>query len=450
MNRRRFLQYSALAGTGLALGQLPGRAVGQLLSPSAAFTDYRALVAVFLFGGNDSFNMVVPRSDAEYDVYATSRQNLAVAQDALLAINPIGADGVQYGLHPAMSGIRDLFEQGRAAVIGNVGPLIQPVTRSEVLNGTVPLPPQLFSHNDQQDQWHTLRGRSTLFTGWAGRIADQIQSVTTDQRIPVNVSVTGTVALQVGDNALPYAMTAQGAPLYYGLSRTGDALEQARRAAFEQTLGAAQASIYARAFAGVQTRSLTTSDIVNAALDQGPAIITPFPGSGLGQQLSMIAQMISVRDELAMSRQIFLVGVGGFDTHDDQLQLQPQLLGDLSASLTAFQAALTELGVADRVVTFTQSDFGRTLTSNGDGTDHGWGGHQLVIGDAVLGQRIYGQMPALAIDGPDDTSSGRIIPTTAVDQYAATLARWFGLSDAEIDAVAPSLGNFATRDLGFL
>jgi uncharacterized protein (DUF1501 family) len=450
MHRRRFLQSAALAAGGLALAQLPGRAVGQWLGGTAAFSDYRALVGIFLFGGNDSFNMVVPRSDAEYAVYAASRQNLAIAQDSLLPIHPIGGGSVQYGLHPAMSGLATLFEQGQAAVVANLGPLVRPVTRAEVLNGTAVVPPQLFSHNDQQDQWHTLRGRSPLFTGWAGRIADLLQPDTTGQRLPVNVSTTGTVALQIGSEALPYAMTAQGAPLYYGLSASGDALEQARRAAFERTLGAAQASIYARAFAGVQSRALATADIVNAALDQGPVLLTSFPDTGLGQQLDMVAQMIAVRDSLQMSRQIFLVGVGGFDTHDDQLVLQPRLLGDLSASLAAFHTALTELGVADRVVTFTQSDFGRTLTSNGDGTDHGWGGHQLVMGDAVLGQRIYGTMPELAIDGPDDTSGGRIIPTTAVDQYAATLARWFGIAGADLDIVAPNLANFAAPDLGFL
>jgi uncharacterized protein (DUF1501 family) len=224
----------------------------------------------------------------------------------------------------------------------------------------------------------------------------------------------------------------------------------ARRAAFEALLAAGSPSPYGRALIDVHRRSLDAAGVVNAALASGPTLATAFPDSSLGQQLQTVARLIAVRDQLGGNRQVFFVSTGGFDTHDDQIELQPGLLGGLSASLAAFQAALEEVGAAGLVTAFTMSDFGRTLTSNGDGTDHGWGGHQLVVGGPVIGRRIYGAMPSLEIGGADDVNEGRIVPTTSVDQYAATLASWFGVGDDELGIVAPNLGNFSVRNLGFL
>lgn len=448
VSRRRFIQSSALGLAGASLANLPGAVRAELLGTNAAFTDYKALVCVFLFGGNDSFNMVVPRSTAEYGVYANSRQNLAVARDVLLPILPLTNDGAQYGLHPGMTGVRDLFESGRAAVVANLGPLIQPTTRDQYLNRSVPLPPQLFSHNDQQDQWNTLRGRAAIQTGWAGRIADALASETLAQQIALNISLNGTTSFQAGVNTLPYTIGTTGAPIYFGMTTTPE--DRDRRAAFEALLAQNWPSIFARAFARVNRRALDTADLVNSALALAPTLTTVFPASRLAQQLAMVARLIAVRAELDMSRQIFFVAAGGFDTHDNQVADQPDLLTDVSASIAAFHAATVELGIASRVTTFTQSDFGRTLTSNGDGTDHGWGGHQLVVGDTVRGRDIYGSMPRLEIGGPDDAGAGRIVPTLSVDQFAATLAKWFGVADAQLDAVAPNLRNFTQRDLGFL
>jgi uncharacterized protein (DUF1501 family) len=432
----------------MSLAHLPGAVRAELIGSSASFTDYKALVCVFLFGGNDSFNMVVPRSLAEYNVYAASRQNLAVARDVLLPIEPLTSDGAQYGLHPGMTGLRDLFETGRAAVVANVGPLIQSTTRDQFLNHSVPVPPQLFSHNDQQDQWQTLRGRAGIKTGWAGRIADALAAQTGAQQIALNISLNGTAPFQAGASTLPYTIGTTGAPVYFGMTTAPE--DRARRAAFEALLGENWLSIFARAFAGVNRRALDTADLVNAALATAPTLVTPFPASRLAQQLAMVAKLIAVRDALSMSRQIFFVAAGGFDTHDNQATDQPNLLADVSASVAAFHAATVELGVAAQVTTFTQSDFGRTLTSNGDGTDHGWGGHQLLAGDAVRGRDIYGRMPRLEIGGPDDVGAGRIVPTTSVDQFAATLSKWFGVTEAQLDLIAPNLANFAQRDLGFL
>lgn len=442
MRRRDLLRGTAAA---TLLGVFPG--VRALAMPGP-FDDYRALVCVFLFGGNDAWNTLVPRSDAEYGVYANSRQNQAIEQSALLPITPLSSDGVQYGLHPAMSGVQMLFETGRLAFVNNVGPLIEPTTRDAFFAGSATLPPQLFSHNDQQDQWHSLKGRDQSRTGWAGRVADVIHMEVSEQRLATNVSLFGSSLFQSGEETVAYVMGPNGPIRFEGFGRQGFELEQRR--AFERILDASPDSVYARAYAAVQHRAISAVDVLTDALAAVPTPATPFPNSQLGQQLATVARLIAARDELGMRRQICFVAAGGFDTHDDQIDLQPGLLGGVSEALAAFYDATVELGVAHQVTTFTQSDFGRTLTSNGTGTDHGWGGIQMVMGDAVAGRECYGPYPLLAINGPDDVGGGRFIPTTSSDQYAATLARWFGVGDADLARVAPHIDNFVERDLGFM
>jgi uncharacterized protein (DUF1501 family) len=445
MDRRRFLSQAGLGATAALLGSSLPRAAS-----AAPFTDYKALVSVFLFGGNDAFNMVVPRSVAEHGIYARSRQNLAIARDVLLPLAPLTSDGAQYGLHPAMAPLAARFASGQLAVVANMGPLVQPVTRDQVLARSVPLPPQLFSHNDQQEQWHTLAGQRGLRTGWAGRAADAIAADTTTQTLPVNVSLTGTTSFQISESGAPYNIGTDGASAHFVLTSPQAAFYAERRAMFERLLAARSDSAITRSFSAVHARSLRLADTVSAALAAAVPLRTSFPTTSLGAQLAMVARLIAVRDRLQMQRQVFMVAAGGYDTHDNQNTDQPRLFGELAAALAAFQTALEELAVAPSVVTFTQSDFGRTLTSNGDGTDHGWGSHQLVLGAPVRGREIYGTMPRLEIGGPDDIGGGRIVPTLAVDQYAATLLRWFGLTPAQVDAVAPNLRNFATREIGFV
>jgi uncharacterized protein (DUF1501 family) len=435
------------SAAGLLLAR-PHAAIGQMVGGSGPFTDYRALVCVFLFGGNDSFNMLVPRSTAEYDAYAAARQNLAVARDQLLPILPTISDGADYGVHPSMPGLQALFEQGQAAFVANVGPLIEPTTKAQYQAKSVLLPPQLFSHNDQQDQWHSLRGRMLSDTGWAGRMADLIRVNVASQQLATNVSLAGNTLFQSGGDTVAYSMGATGPTQFTGFGATGFQLEQRR--AFERIINAPYDSIYARGFAEVQRRAVEAADRVTTAIGQAPALTTVFPTSPLGQQLQTVARLIAVRSQLAMQRQVFFVSTGGFDSHDDQLVNQPNLLGNVSACLAAFHAATVELGVASAVTTFTQSDFGRTLTSNGDGTDHAWGGVQVVVGQGVRGRRIFGRYPSLALNGPDDVGGGRMIPAVSADQYAATLARWFGIADSELASVAPNIGNFSERDLGFM
>ena len=374
LNRREFLTTTGAAAATVAVGSYPGAAFSQVIGTNAPFPDYKALVCVFLHGGNDSFNMLIPRSNAEYNVYAASRQNMAVAQQDLLAINPVTADGTDYGLHPSMPGLQGLFENGRAAIISNIGPLIQPTTKADILNGSVTLPPQLFSHNDQQDQWNSLKGATVSKTGWAGRLADLIRTNVADQQLATNVSLSGNSLLQSAEETIAYVIGSNGPLEFQGFSNSGDPNDifYQQRLAFERVINANYNTIYERGFADVQRRAVETADLVNGALGGALPLNTVFPQTPLGNQLQTVARLISVRDTFAMQRQVFFVGIGGFDSHDDQVLNQPGLLGGVSEAMTAFYDATVEIGVADSVISFTQSDFGRTLTSNGDGTDHAW------------------------------------------------------------------------------
>ena len=450
-NRREFLKTTAIAGAGTAFAHYPGMAFSQSMGGNAPFSDYKALVCVFMFGGNDAFNMLVPRSNAEYAVYQQSRQNMAVAQEDLLPINPLTPDGADYGLHPSMTALQGLFEQGQVAFVPNVGPLIEPTTKADFLNQSVQLPPQLFSHNDQQDQWQSLRGTDQSSTGWAGRMADLIRLNVVDQQLSTNISLFGNALLQSADETIAYVMGNTGPVEFSFFSNSGDPNDPLyqQRLAFERVINAQYDTVYERAFAEVQRRAVNSVDLVTDALAQAPMLGTVFPQSQLGNQLQTVAQMIAVRDVLQMERQVFFVATGGFDTHDDQVQNQPDLLGGVSDAVRAFYDATVELGISDSVTTFSSSDFGRTLTSNGDGTDHGWGGISFVTGGAVAGRDIYGIYPDLALGSADDVGGGRMIPTTSADQYAATLASWFGVDQADIPVVAPNIGNFAAQDLGF-
>jgi uncharacterized protein (DUF1501 family) len=327
---------------------------------------------------------------------------------------------------------------------------VEPTTRDQYFNQSVTLPSQLFSHNDQQSQWHSLKGANTSKTGWAGRIADLIRTSVADQLMATNASLYGTTLFQSAEETIAYVMGQTGPLLFEGFSSDPNNLLFDQKLAFQRVVEAQYGSIYERGFAEIQRRAIDAADTVSDAIATAPILNTVFPNTPLGRQLETVAKLIGNKDALAMQRQIFFIGIGGFDSHDDQNQNQPGLLGGVSESMSAFYAATAELNMADSVTAFTQSDFGRTLTSNGDGTDHAWGGNQIVIGGAVSGQDIYGNYPVLQIGGIDDVGGGRMIPTTSADQLAATLAKWFGIPDADLDIVAPNIDNFVQRDLGFM
>ena len=450
MKRRAFLKrYAATAAAGIgAYSTLGGLSLTNALAQSS---DYRALVCVFLFGGNDSFNMVVPTDEQAHSRYANARRNLTVGRGQLLPLNAVASDGFRYGLHPSMPEMRDLFQQGNMTVVGNVGPLLAPTSRDDFLNNRVPLPPRLFSHNDQQDFWQSLELDKLQATGWAGRMADALGSVNDNNQLSLNISMAGSNLMQTGNLSIPYILSSDGvvAPSYKNLL-SGNGRAARRSQALQSLLDRDAGHLLGNQYRTTLKRATELSEQIGGTLNRSPLINTGFPQTALGDTLQMVSRMISAREALGLRRQVFFVGFGGWDTHGGQLSRHPALLRNLSQSLAAFYRATQQLGVSDQVTTFTAADFGRTLTSNGDGSDHGWGGHQLVMGGAVRGQSIVGQMPVIQIDGPSDSGQGRIIPTLAVDQYCATLARWFGLSESNIDDVFPNLRQFSQRDLGFL
>lgn len=450
IKRRQFLQRSLLSGaaTASAVGVLNSLAVSKALAQPAS--DYKALVCVFLYGGNDSFNMIVPRSDEHYQQYAQARQSLALGQQSLLPINPLSNEGIDYGLHPGMEAIQSLFDQGRVAIQANVGALLEPTDRTTYLQESVALPARLFSHNDQQDFWHAMEDPAPIPSGWAGRISDLLMDQNHNPNLALNISLSGANLMQVSSAGLPYNVSPSGIVALQAVSSDGGPAEQHRAQTYQSLLDKANSNLFSNEFSAVRLNAQQLSADLAGALANVPPLTSNFPAGQLGDAMAMVAQLIAAQNELAMSRQIFFIGFGGWDTHSDQATRHPLLLAELSAALGAFYNATEELGVANQVTAFTASDFGRTLTSNGDGTDHGWGSHQLVIGGAVSGQQIYGLMPSFQANGPQDAGQGRIIPGTAVDQYGATLARWFGVADSDLAEVFPNLGNFASSDIGFM
>lgn len=412
---------------------------------------YKALVCIFLFGGNDAFNMLIPREDAHYAAYNASRQTLAIDQNTLLPLTRVSGSGVELGLHPQMPHVQQLFNNGKLALLTNVGALVEPVSKANYQSNKSLLPPQLFSHNDQQTFLQSLQS-TTRRNGWAGRAADAMQSMNINQKLSMNISLSGSNIWQSGNNVSPYSIDASGIKELDNFNKkTTDERELTRIQIFQALLAQQQDSIYAREYARTQTIAWELAGDVKTALDAQAPLQTVFPtGNPLAANLKMVAQMLSARGSLQVTRQNFFIGMGDFDTHGDQLRRHDILLAQLSSALDAFYKATEELGIADQVTTFTTSDFGRTLTSNGDGTDHGWGSHQLMMGGAVKGGAVYGSFPELIVGGKDDIGEGRIIPTTGIDQYAATLASWYGLPAGNFADVFPNLARFNESDLGFL
>lgn len=452
--RRQFIgnACAAVGATGVlsALAQL--RVLGAIAGDAARSTyasgDYKALVCVFLYGGSDANNMIIPVDDASYSLYSTQRTALAIPQANVLPITPkTYSDGRSYGLHPSMPEIQTLFGQGNAALLANVGSLAYPVTLAQY-NAGLNLPPQLFSHADQQTQWQSSIPDQPFQTGWGGRLADIINAINTNTQISMSISVAGQNSFQIGQTVSEYNVSTSGA---VGLSGTsGNAINTGRFAAQQSLLSQNERNLFQAAFANVAGSAITDAGLLTSILTKAASITTTFPNTSLGNQLLMIAKLISAAPQLGLNRQIFFASLGGFDTHTVELKTQGPLLQQVSQALSAFYSATVELGVQNQVTTFTGSDFSRTYNTNGDGADHGWGSHHIVMGGSVSGGDIYGKMPSLVLGGADDTGRGRWIPSSSVDEYSATLATWFGVSASNLPVVLPNIGRFATSNLGFM
>jgi len=450
--RRDFLRTMGVGAAGLAAWGDLNRiaAAASLRTEKAAGEDYRALVCVFLFGGNDSNNMVVPTSATEYQQYATGRTNvLALPQASLLPITVANTPGRTFGLHGAMAGLQGLFNQGKAAIMANSGPLLAPTTRAQFQSRGVPIPADLFSHSDQQAQWQSSISDGAPRTGWGGRLGDLMKTANGANQGSTLISAAGNNLFEVGTTLSSFKVSSNSTfGLDFYKSEGTDPVSRAINA----MLATPSVNLFEGAWTDVISRALQNQRLLTSALAAAPPFTTVFPNTGLGGQLQMIARLISVRQALGLKRQVFFASLGGFDTHgDEQIGRQAELLGELSGGLTAFYNATAELNFADLVTSFTASDFNRTFPSNGRGSDHAWGSHHWVAGGAVRGGSIYGQFPTLVSGGPDDTGSGGLwIPTTSVDQYAATLATWFGVGTADLYTIFPNLTRFATPNVGFM
>lgn len=443
LKRRQFLkQCCALAGVGAAAHLTR---FGLMTANAQSNATYKALVCVFMFGGNDSNNTIVPMGSG-YTGYSNVRGGLALPQNTLL---PVGANGgTPYGLHPSLVQIKQLYEtQKKAAMIFNVGTLVRPTTKSQYQSGSVALPRNLYSHSDQQSQWQTANPTIAGGTGWGGRVNDVVAPITP---FAAGVSVAGNSALLTG--AITGGVSISPGSNFGLNSFGGQAAMDARFQALQQILTFDSGVQLIGSSQGVLANALKSAQEINRALTSGTPLTTIFPNTGLGQQLAQVAKVIQVRGALGMDRQIFFASIGGFDNHSNLVQDQAPLLAQLDGAIGAFQSALGELGVEQNVVTFTESEFNRTGNSSAtNGSDHAWGGHQFVIGGAIKGGDAYGTFPTMALQGPDDVSNrGVWLPSTSLDQYAATMASWFGVPDSSLSTVFPNLPNFAVQKLGFL
>ncbi len=460
--RRRFLGQAncALVSSLPILNTLLNlRLTSSVAAASGSATGYKALVCIFLNGGNDSFNMLAPRGAAHAE-YAAIRSDLALPEAQLLPITPLNDAGRPLGVHPGMPELRNLFEAGKAAFVANVGTLVEPVTKAQFLAGTGNLPLGLFSHSDQIEQWQTSVPDKREGVGWGGRMADLLKSLNPQDKVSMNISLTGSNVFQAGHTVAEYAIREDGAVPLNGYNRNWVADQNvlnARSAGIDSQMAVEYENLFQRTYNTKRREAVEAYDVFTTATQNAlpPAVAATFPSTPLGQQLEMVARTIAGRGALNVCRQTFFMNYGGWDHHSETLPQQAAMLPVVSQAVGAFHAALVSLGAENDVTLFLASDFGRTLTSNGRGSDHAWGGNVFVTGGAVKGRRIYGQYPDLYQNGPLDVGRGRFLPTTAVDLYFAEMALWMGVPKADLPLVLPNIGRFhslqsADAPLGFL
>ena len=465
LSRRAFMRRSSqLAGAGVASSYALGLAGAGEAAAFSAAGGYKALVCVFLYGGNDHGNTFIPYDAANYARYAEIRGGqgdqgggIALSRSSLAntVLNTPNdqtlTDDIQYALAPSMPRLKARFDQGAMAPLLNVGPLIVPLTRAQYdsdNNSQFPRPAKLFSHNDQQSTWQSSQPEGST-TGWGGRMGDLAQSSNTNSMFTL-INATNNAVFMTGETAAPYKVSNNGATLFRGLDRGRVYRSQSASSALDSLLRASNGNVFEADYSMTNARSIEYGGFVSDALDN-TTVTTDFgSGNNLAAQLSVVARLIAARNRLGVTRQVFMVGMGGFDNHDGLIGQHEGLLSTVDFALDAFYQATLDLGVADQVTTFTASDFGRTFASNGDGSDHGWGSHHMILGGGVHGGRFYGTAPQVSVESDDQVGQGRLLPAVSVDEYSSTLAQWFGVSASELPSIAPNIGRFASPDLGFM
>lgn len=448
INRRNFIKGMAGAGVVASLNQL-----GMMQAAAALTEDYRALVCVFLFGGNDGNNTIIPIDATGYANYAAVRGSIALPQTTVVPLTP-PAGSAAFGLHPSLAPLQAVWNAGALTGVFNVGSLVAPLTRANYQDGSVPHPDSLFSHSDQQLQWQTTVSKGVSRTGWAGRLADRQTSINGASSVPLVISAAGSNVFATGNSTNPLAVPTSGT---FGLSGFGtDAVSVARMKALQDLQAqAAQDTKVTKGTADLTSRAITQSQLVNPVLTGASAPVDlAFTGltTSIALQFKQVAKLIEARVALGVKRQVFFVSLGGFDTHANQTVVQKAQLDQLAPAMKAFYDATVALNVAQNVTTFTMADFARTLEANSSGgTDHAWGNHHLVMGGSVKGGQLYGTFPTLTLGGPDDTDNrGRWIPTTSIEQYGGTLATWFGVAGNDLDYIFPNRNRFSPAPIGFL
>lgn len=431
------------------------------INEAAAFSsdgEYKALVCVFLYGGNDHANTLIPYDSVNYGKYANIRQSVAISRNQLVNTvlrqpeDQVLPGGLQYALSPSMRRLKARFDQQKMAVLLNVGPLEAPLTRAQYESSNTrayPRPAKLFSHNDQQATWQSSGPEGAFASGWGGRMGDLAQSANTNAMFTA-INATGNAVFLSGAQTLPFKVSPEGVIEIEALKGNRLFGSSAASDALRDLISSHHQHVFEQDYSQTMLRSLQYSPFVQNALSSSAINARPADGNSLASQLSVVAKIIAARNSLGVSRQIFLVSLGGFDLHSNLLGPQEELLAQVDEAVDQFYQWTLDLGVADKVTTFTASDFGRTLTVNGNGSDHGWGSHHFIIGGGVRGGRFYGTAPAISISSDDQVGRGRLLPTTSVDEYSATLARWFGVSLSELPSIAPNIGRFARSDIGFM